>query len=169
MNRLQIRALTGEEQEVLARWERSGKSAWYQRARTIQLAAESGASGVAIADSLGVHPNTTRRWLHTFARGGLATLAPKPKGGRARQFDEAVTTALVNLLPEPPEEHGCASSRWTLHDAAAVLMREGIVAQISHETVRQVLRRGRISWQRAKGWLVSPDPAYAFKKDGAIG
>lgn len=169
MNQLQIRALTADEQQELTAWERSGTTAWYQRARTIRLAAETGANGVAIARSLGLHPNTTRRWLHTFADAGLAGLMPKPTGGRARQFDQRVTDALVQLLHEPPEEHGCASSRWTLHDAAAVLMREGIVAQISHETVRQLLRRSRISWQRAKEWLVSPDPAYAFKKDGAIG
>lgn len=166
MNRLRIRDLTAAERVELDRWEHSGQTPWYQRARAIRLAAETGASGAAIAASLGLHPNTTRRWLHTFARDGLAALAPKPKGGRGRIFDVGVTEALVALLHEPPEAHGCASSRWTLQDAAEVLVREGIVTSISHETVRQLVRRSRFSWQRTKEWLTSPDPAYAFKKNG---
>ncbi len=168
MNQLHIRALTAEERAELQQWTRSGKTACYQRARTILLAADAGASGTAIARNLGLHPNTTRRWLHTFEAGGLAALAPKPKGGRDRRFDDAVADALIALLHEPPETHGCTTSRWTLQEAADVLTREGHVEQISHETVRQLLRRRRVSWQRAKEWLTSPDPQYAFKKDGAI-
>jgi transposase len=167
MNRLQIRAPTVDEQTELERWARSGKSAWYQRARTVLLAAEARLGGTEIARALGLHPNTTRRWLHAFERGGLSALAPKPKGGKARTFGDDVAEALIALLHEPPEAHGAEAGRWTLRDVAAVLVRGGQAPAISLESVRRLLRRRGYSWQRAKEWRRSPDPQYAFKKSGA--
>jgi hypothetical protein len=49
---------------------------------------------------------------------------------------------------------------WTLPLAA-----EGLTAgPVTGETVRATLARLGVRWQRAKRWLVSPDPAYARKK-----
>jgi transposase len=167
MNRLQVRPPTPEERAELARWERSSKTAWYQRARTIRLAADSSLGGTEVARVLGLHHNTTLRWLHHFAQGGLAALAPRPRGGREPVFDEEVADVLISLLHEAPEAHGCTGSRWTLQDVATVLVREGYVQEISHETVRRLLQQRRHSWQRAKEWITSPDPQYAKKKRGA--
>lgn len=168
MNRLHVRLPTATERTELERWTRAGKTAWYQRARTILLAADSGACGTEIAQVLGLHPNTTRRWLHAFSTGGLAALAPKPRGGRLRQFGDDLAEVLIALLHEPPSAHGGEAERWTLRDVAAVLVREGYVRQISLESIRRLLQSRKHSWQRAKEWLRSPDPQYAFKKSGAI-
>ena len=35
---------------------------------------------------------------------------------------------------------------------------------LSVESVRHALARLKVSWQRAKHWITSPDPAYARKK-----
>jgi transposase len=169
VNRTVIRDPTAEERETLRRWERSGNIAWYQRARTILLAADDRMDATAIARSLALHPNTTRRWLHLFDREGLAVLVPQPKGGSAKRFGEELVEALIALLHEPPEEHGAPDERWTLREAAAALVREGWTEAISIESIRRLLREHRHSWQRAKEWLTSPDPRYAFKKDGALG
>jgi transposase len=168
MNRVRIRPPTVEEHETVTQWLRSGRTAWYQRARTIQLAAAGTTDATAIAQGLGLHPNTTRRWLHTFDRQGVAALAPKRRGGRARRFGEELVDALIALLHEPPEQHGAPDERWTLHEVAAALVREGWTRQISDESVRRLLRQRTHSWQRAKEWLTSPDPQYAFKKSGGI-
>jgi transposase len=170
MNRVRIRPPTAAERRELGRWRRAGKTAWYQRAQTIRLAADEGASGREIARALGLHPNTVRRWLHAFAAGGLPGLRPRPRGGRAPVFGPEVGAALVTLLHERPEDHACpsgAAGRWTLGDAAAVLVRQGAVGGISVESVRRLLRRRGHSWQRAKEWLTSPDPEYQRKKGGA--
>ena len=45
-------------------------------------------------------------------------------------------------------------------------MRE-INIPISDETIRETLKRLKVSWQRAKHWITSPDPAYARKKSNA--
>lgn len=169
MRRLHLRPPSAAERAEVRRWERSGKTALYLRARTLLLAADSGLTGADAARLLGLHPNTTRRWLHRFSKGGLAALAPGRRVGRKKEFGDDVAEAVIALLHEPPEAHGCSSSRWTLGDVAAALAREGVVEKISIETVRRLLRGRRRSWQRAKEWITSPDPEYAVKKSGATG
>jgi transposase len=122
-----------------------------------------------IARSLALHPNTTRRWLHRFDQEGLPALAPQPTGGSAKRFGEELVEALIALLHEPATQHGAPDERWTLREAAAALVREGWTTGISIESLRRLLREHKHSWQRAKEWVTSPDPRYAFKKDGAIG
>jgi transposase len=170
MNRVRIRPPTAAERQELGRWRRGGKTGRYQRAQAVLLAADGGASGSRIARALGLHPNTVRRWLHAFATGGLPALAPRPRGGRAPVFGPEVAGALVTLLHERPEDHAVpsgATGRWTLGDAAAVLVREGVVRAISLESLRRLLRRRGRSWQRAKEWLTSPDPEYQRLKGAA--
>jgi transposase len=169
MNRTVIREPTCQEREQLREWERSGKLDRYQRARTILLAADDGTDATAIARTLDLHPNTTRRWLHTFDQQGLEALAPKARGGKAKQFGTELVDALIALLHEAPEQHGAPDERWTLREAAAALVREGWTEWISLESVRRLLRERKHSWQRAKEWIRSPDPAYARKKSGATG
>ncbi len=169
MNRTVIRDPTTEERETLRHWERSGKIDWYQRARTVLLTADDRTDATAIARTLGLHANTTRRWLHTFDQEGLSALAPQRKGGSAKRFGEDLVEALIALLHEPPPQHGAPDERWTLQETAAALVREGWTKAISIESVRRLLRAHKHSWQRAKEWIRSPDPAYARKKSGGTG
>jgi hypothetical protein len=37
------------------------------------------------------------------------------------------------------------------------------------ETIRSTLRRLGMSWQRAKSWIISPDPQYERKKSAETG
>jgi hypothetical protein len=43
------------------------------------------------------------------------------------------------------------------------LVATGVVASISRETVRQILRAGGVSWQATKTWKVSTDPGFITK------
>jgi hypothetical protein len=50
-----------------------------------------------------------------------------------------------------------------------VSFEQGLTAYwVSDETVRTVLLRLGVRWQRAKDWITSPDPAYARKKTHGI-
>jgi hypothetical protein len=52
--------------------------------------------------------------------------------------------------------------------AAEVSFAQGLTPQrVSREAIRGALQRLGVSWQRAKRWLTSPDPAYARKKKRA--
>jgi len=54
--------------------------------------------------------------------------------------------------------------------AAEVSFEEGITEKrVTGETIRATLERLGKGWQRAKGWIESPDPEYARKKGLEIG
>ena len=164
MNLLQ-RSLSEEERAVLASWQRSPKRVAFLRARTILLA-ESEGSASEIARVLGVHPQTVRETLRKFESAGLAGVEPMPHPGRSRIFGEPQAEVLIELLHDSPTAHGGPDERWTLATAARALARELGVHGVSVFTVHHLLKRRRFSWQRAKQWLTSPDPQYAFKKSG---
>ena len=46
---------------------------------------------------------------------------------------------------------------------------QGLTPQrVSREAIRTALHRLGVGWQRAKGWITSPDLAYTRKKKPAI-
>jgi transposase len=160
--------LSEAERATLARWQRSEQKVKFVRAR-ILLLAEQTPSAAAVARTVGVHVQTVRDLARVFRAEGLAGLEPKPRPGRPRRFGEPAADTLITLLHEPPEQHGVADGRWTLERAAKVLATRLGVASVGRETVRQLLRRRRHTWQRTKAWIRSTDPQYAAKKNGATG
>lgn len=165
MTTLLRRPLSDEERAALASWQRSPKRVAFLRARTILLAEREG-SATEIARVLGLDAQTVRETLHRFEAGGLSGIEPKPHPGRPRIFGEREADVLIELLHDWPTAHGGPDERWTLTTAARALAQELDVARVSIFTVRHLLKRRRFSWQRAKEWLKSPDPQYAFKKSG---
>jgi len=72
---------------------------------------------------------------------------------------------LKALLHQSPRTLGKPTSLWTLGLVATVCHEKGWTARaLSPETIRQVLRRLKVGWKRAKHWITSPDPDYAKKK-----
>lgn len=160
------RRLTDEERGVLASWQRSGRRARFVRARIILLCEEN-PNASAVARLVGVTPKTVRQVVSAFRRGGLALAAPRVQRGPKVRFGEAAAEKLIAILHERPEKYGFGDTRWTLEMAAEALARELAVPSVGRETVRLLLRRKHHSWTRAKEWLESPDPEYAFRKPGA--
>lgn len=167
MGGLLPRPLTDEERGQLSIWQHAGRTALYVRAR-ILLLAESEPSATAIARVLGLHVQTVREALRRFGTAGLSAVAPRPQPGRPRRFDEEAADVLIALLHDSPAPYGGDEGRWTLQDAATALAQHLDVDTISRETIRRLLKQRRHSWQRAKEWITSPDPQYAFKKSGVI-
>jgi transposase len=133
----------------------------------ILLASDQGQDAHLIARNLGCSPGTARNAVKAFHAEGLACLKPKPsRPHSARPFltpDHA--PALADLLHRSPRLHGQPTSLWTLGRVAEVCFRLGWTPRVlSGEAIRKALLRLNISWQRAKHWITSPDPAYARKK-----
>jgi transposase len=162
------RRLRDEERAVLASWQRSHRRAKYVRARIILLA-EDNPNASAVARLVGVTPKTVRQVVSAFRQGGLALAEPKVQRGPRVRFGEAAAEQLIAILHESPLKYGFDEARWTLEMAAVALARELGVESVGRETVRLLLRQKHHSWLRAKEWLVSPDPEYAFRKAGASG
>lgn len=91
----------------------------------------------------------------------------RPKTSNAIFTDERAEQ-LKALLHRSPREFGKATSLWTLDLAAEVSFAEGLTPRlVSGDCIRLALKRLKVSWQRAKYWITSPDPDYAQKKSDA--
>ena len=103
-----------------------------------------GWSDAAIAGALDVHPATVQRVRRRFAEAGLAaTLARKrPERAYERRLDGRQEAHLVALACSAPPE---GRARWTLRLLAGELVRLEVVEAVSHETVRQTLKKTRSS------------------------
>jgi Homeodomain-like domain len=99
-----------------------------------------GWSDAAIAGALDVHPATVQRIRRQFVTEGLApTLARKrPDRVYARTLDGRGEAALIALTCGAPPE---GQAQWSLRLLADELVRLEVVEMISHETVRQTLKK----------------------------
>jgi hypothetical protein len=73
-------------------------------------------------------------------------------------------------MHQSPRNFGKATSVWTLKLLAEVCQEQGLSETcLSAPTLLDAVVRLGSSWKRAKQWIVSPDPAYALKKNNEIG
>jgi transposase len=164
-----VRALTYDEQAKLQAGLRS-RDPFALRRYQIILASARGEHAIPLGRLLGCTDETVRNVIKDFNVRGMAVL--KAGSHRPHTIDRAFTAEtaerLKDLLHHSPREYGKETSVWTLALAAEVSWVQGLTAErVSDETIRETLKRLKVSWQRAKDWITSPDPAYARKKSNA--
>jgi transposase len=160
---IRIRELSEWERDGLHKAQRSRDAVTYRRARVLLLSAD-GWLAPAIAQAVGVHVRTVRGIIKAFNAHGLESLPARRPPGRPPRLQEAIGDTLLALVRQRPSQYGYEMQRWTLHALAETIVRMGLVPQLSHESVRKVLRQLGYSWKRAKRWMDSPDPKYEEKK-----
>jgi transposase len=164
-----VRGVTTEERQQLERGRRSAEAFRVRRCQIV-LASEYGAGVPRIARQVGCSEQTVRNVVHAFNTQGVACLqreSSRPHTTRERLGSEGAQR-LQALLHQSPRTFGHPTSRWTLELAAEVSFAHGLTPQrVSREAIRTALRRLDVSWQRAKRWITSPDPASARKKKPA--
>ena len=147
MNKKYIVRLTDEERAQLAELTRKGKAAAYKR-RHAQILLKADADGPAwtdarIAESFSVSVNTVLGVRQRLVEQGLeAALNRKPQAhpSRAPRLDGEGEARLIALrCSTPPPGH----ARWTLRLLADQAVALEIIETISHETVRQTLKKTR--------------------------
>lgn len=166
---LRLRPITEDEREGLEAGLRS-KEAFVLRRCQILLAANRGQYAPAIAEAVGCDDETVRDVIRAFNERGLACLERRSSRPHTihTAFNERTRSRLKDILHESPRTYGKDTSVWTLDLAAEVSFEQGLTAEVvSGETIRTVLKRLGMGWQRAKHWITSPDPEYARKKTPA--
>jgi transposase len=94
-----------------------------------------------IHEALDVGESTVRRARHSFAQGGLEAALNRrsqPKRPQKRKLDGEQEAHLVALLCQPAPQ---GYERWSLRLVTDKLVELEIVESVSHETVRQVLKK----------------------------
>jgi len=146
MKKKYIVRLTAEERQELEDLVHKGKAAAYRRTHAqILLWADEGNHGPGqldneVADRVGVNERTVSRLRQRCVEEGLvAALERKPRvREKSRVLDGDGEARLVALMcSEPPT----GQSRWTLNLLGNRLVELGLVGSISHEAVRQVLKK----------------------------
>lgn len=140
-----IVTLEPEEREFLKHLIRKGRAAARKLTHArILLKADSsegqpGWTDERIAQALEVHPATVANVRRRFVEEGLdAALNPRPGGHRPRKLDGDAEAHLIALVcSQAPEGH----ERWTLRLLADRMVGLEYVDSVSHETVRQTLKK----------------------------
>lgn len=139
--------LTAEERRQLTEIVTKGKASAHRIThahillKTDVSAGGSGWTDTMTAESFGVDTNTVYNIRQRFVEGGLEeSLNRKPRSmpGRQRILDGAGEAKLIAMsCGQPPT----GRTRWTLHLLADKLVAMKVVDSISHETVRQALKK----------------------------
>jgi transposase len=158
--RLQLRAVTDEERQAVARLahSRTAQARAVERAQMVS-AALNGESVEEIAVRLRLSRNTVYLWLHRFEQRGVAGLTDRGRSGRPRtspgeQVGESVASALTK-----PNVLGLPCTSWTLDRLVAYLAEQtGITMKRSR--LGDVLVSEGLRWRQEEAWFgerVDPD------------
>jgi transposase len=161
-----VRALSDAERQELHVGLRSREAFTLRRAQILLTSAE-GQRPARIAARVGCSVGTVRNTIRAFEQEGTGCLSEKTRGPKDAQpiLDEAKADPLRGILHQSPRRFGKARSTWTLDLLADVAFEQELTPRrLSHEAVRQAVKRLGCGWKRAKQWITSPDPAYARKK-----
>jgi len=146
MKKKYIIRLSEEERQNLTELVRTGKVAAYRRMHAqILLFTDEGEHGPGhqdkeVAERVGVNHRTVSRLRQRCVERGLdAALEREPrKRERSRVLDGDGEAQVIALMcSEPP----AGQSRWTLNLLSRRIVELGVVESVSHETIRQVLKK----------------------------
>lgn len=161
-----VRPLSIEEERELARLVRRGRrktsSVTWRRALIVWRSAQ-GTTATEIARACGSTPDRVREVNHRFNRGGMASLAPRWRGGRPRRITAAMRSKIVAIATTRPQLLKEPYTRWSLRPLRAYLLRTKVVRAISTERLREILREDGVRIHRTRSWKRSPDPDFDAK------
>jgi transposase len=153
--------LTEGERKTLERWarRRTNAQALALRARVVLACAE-GATNVAVAERLGVWPQTVAKWRGRFVRERLEGLADEPRPGRPRTIaDEQVEAVIVKALEQPPPDH---DSHWSTRSMART-------TGLSQTAISRIWRAFGLKPHLEQTWKLSADPQFIDKVRDIVG
>jgi transposase len=145
MAKIYVVRLTPEERRGLEAMIRKGRAAAY-KIRHAHILLKADADGpswtdVRIAEAFGCHLRTVENLRKRFVLEGLGAALNRKKQSRpsvARKLDGEKEAKLVAVACSPPPE---GRRRWTLRLIADRMVELDIVDSISHETVRQAMKK----------------------------
>jgi hypothetical protein len=157
-----VRPLEQGEMEFLAHLRKSRRQALRQRAE-ILLASMVYTPVYQIALIFRTDEAYVRKVIHAFNDFGFESLNPKVGTGRPKTFEPALRERIVAIALAPPTTVGEPLTHWSLRRLKGYLERRKIVASVSIETLRSILREKKVTFQRTRSWKHSTDPLFEEK------
>jgi transposase len=153
--------LTEEERQTLERWARRRTSAQALALRArIVLACAEGATNQAVAERLGIWPQTVGKWRARFVTDRLEGLSDEPRPGRPRTIaDQQVEEVVVKALEEPPPGH---DTHWSTRSMARA-------TGLSQTAISRIWRAFGLKPHLTQTWKLSSDPQFIDKVRDIVG
>ncbi|HWH33840.1 MAG TPA: helix-turn-helix domain-containing protein [Acidimicrobiales bacterium] len=167
--RLRVREISNEEGNRLLRIVRrsSGSVVTWRRAQMVLLSAQ-GMDVEQISKVAFTSADRVRDVINNFNDDGFDSLYPRYAGGRPPTFTLPQRQQVKRIALARPMDHGLPFSTWSLTKLAEFLVAEGVVDDISHEGLRDLLRKEGVSFQVIKTFKQSNDPDYEAKKNRVL-
>ena len=164
---VRVRRLTDHEGHKLQQIVRRGSTSSVRYRRAMMLLAAAGGNTVpAIARLVAADEDTVRDVIHHFNEIGLACLDPRWAGGRPRLLSPEQEDFVVATATTRPTKLGRPFTRWSIRKLLAYLRTApGQMIGIGRQTLRRLLTRRGITFQRTTTWKESTDPDYDAKLD----
>jgi transposase len=153
-------SLGDEQRATLQGWSRRHTSAngLARRARMVLLS-EQGLSNLAVAERVGVSPQTVGKWRARFIESGLAGLLDEPRPGAPRRVgDDEIEAVIVATLESTPTD----ATHWSTRSMAAH-------TGLSASTVRRIWAAFGLAPHRVETWKLSRDPQFIDKVRDVVG
>src|SRR6516225_2788622 len=87
-----------------------------------------GKSPALVAEFLGIHPSSVRKWWKAYQRHGAIGLRAKPHPGRLPKLTPNRQRLVLNWLRKNPKSFGFANELWTAPRVAQVIQRKWGIA-----------------------------------------
>jgi transposase len=140
-------------------------AAWHQRqalalrARMVLACAE-GATNVAVAEQLGIWPQTVAKWRGRFVAERLEGLSDEPRPGRPRTIsDGQVEAVIVATLEQPPPDH---DTHWSTRSMARP-------TGMNQTAISRIWRAFGLKPHLEQTWKLSADPQFIDKVRDIVG
>ena len=167
--RVRLREISNEEGQRLLRIVRrtTGSVVTWRRAQIVLLSAQ-GMTPPRISEVVFTDPDTVRDVIHNFNRDGFDALYPRYAGGRPQTFTLPKRQEIKRIALADPTDLDLPFATWSLAKLADYLVAEGVVTDISHEGLRQLLREEGVRFQAVRTWKRSNDPDFVAKRDRIV-
>jgi transposase len=118
-----------------------------------------------ISEVVFTDPDTVREVIHNFNRDGFDALYPRYAGGRPATFTlpSAGRSRRSRCRSQPTLAGRLRPGVWP--SWPTISSPRGVVTDISHEGLRQLLREEGVSFQAVRTWKRSNDPNFEPKKN----
>ncbi len=162
-----VRDLRFDESQKLTRWLRNSRNGIRMRRAQVIAFSGQGMRVQEISSHLGMNEEYLRELIRNFNEDGFPALEQRRRSGRPPRLTEEERSLIVEIATAPPQAFGRPFNQWSLRKLQEFLVSRKIVSPVSHTTIRRVLKKAKVSFQRTRTWKRSKDPHYDAKKNAS--
>lgn len=135
-----------------------GSAAELQRRRQLALdRVKDGYTQREVAEFLGVHERTVRRWVAEYRENGEAGIAAKPHPGRTPKLKHSQVRQILNWLRKNPKSFGFSTELWTGARLVELIERKFKVKYHPRYITEWIVQHG-FSFQKPQRQVKERDP-----------